>query len=96
LADFAECITFPFLAAFDLEVTASDVKAKNIKRVSYIGLSKWAMEKVAKLYLHYKNLQDIYTDGTLEAILGVSFAISDDVLSDSRGLGIFYSDQTQI
>ena len=31
------------------------------------------MENVAKLYHRYKDLQDIYTDGTLEAILGVSF-----------------------
>jgi len=74
LSDFAECITFPFLAAFDFEVLSPDGKAKNIKRVSYIGLSKWAMENMAKLYLRFKDLQDIYTDGTLEAILGVSIA----------------------
>ena len=32
------------------------------------------MENVAKLYHRYTDLQDIYTDGTLEAILGVSFS----------------------
>jgi hypothetical protein len=78
LSDFAECITLPFLAAFDLEMLAPDGKTKTIKRVSYIGLSKWAMEKVAKLYLDYKDLQDIYTDGVLEAILGVSIMSNED------------------
>lgn len=81
MADFAECITLPFLAAFDLEVSSPGIKAKNIKRVSYIGLSKWAMENVAKLYHRYVDLQDIYTDGTLEVILGVSFANYGSALS---------------
>ena len=74
MADFAECITLPFLAAFDLEVSSPDLKARNIKRVSYIGLCKWAMENVAKLFHRYMEQQEIYTDGTLEAILGVSIA----------------------
>ena len=80
MADFAECITLPFLVAFDLEVSSPDLKAKNIKRVSYIGLCKWAMENVAKLYHRYMDQQDIYTDGTLEAILGVSMVDYNSVL----------------
>ena len=44
------------------------------------------MENVAKLYHRYKDQQDIYTDGTLEAILGVSFAEYDNLsFSDHRG-----------
>ena len=39
------------------------------------------MEKVAKLYHRYVDLKDIYTDGTLEVILGVSFANYGNVLS---------------
>ena len=39
------------------------------------------MENVAKLCLRYKDLRVIYTDGTLEAIIGVSFDNSDGVLS---------------
>jgi len=39
------------------------------------------MENVAKLYHRYTDLQDIYTDGTLEAILGVGLANYDGVLS---------------
>ena len=38
------------------------------------------MENVAKLYHRYMDQQDIYTDGTLEAILGVSFVGYDSVL----------------
>lgn len=38
------------------------------------------MENVAKLYHRYMDQQDIYTDGTLETILGVSFAKYDNVL----------------
>ena len=73
MADFAECITLPFLAVFDLDVSSPDPKAKNIKRVSYIALCKWAVENVAKLHHRYMDQQDIYTGGMLEAILGVSF-----------------------
>ena len=80
MADFAECITLPFLAAFDLEVSSPDLKTKTIKRVSYIGLCKWVMENVAKLYHRDMDQQDIYTDGTLEAILGVSLVDYDSVL----------------
>ena len=80
MADFAECITLPFLAAFDLEVSSPDLKAKNIKRASYIGLCKWAMENMAKLYHLYMDQQDIYTDGTLDAILGVNLLDYDSVL----------------
>ena len=80
MADFAECITLPFLAVFDLDVSSPDPKAKNIKRVSYIGLCKWAMENLAKLYHRYMDQQDIYTDGTLDAILGVSLVDYDSVL----------------
>ena len=56
------------------------------------------MENVAKLYLRYKDLQDIYTDGTLEAILGVRrlFSLIRRVIVNRRGVGIFHSDQAQI
>ena len=38
------------------------------------------MENVAKLYHRYMDQQDIYTDGTLEAMLGVSLLDYDSVL----------------
>ena len=44
------------------------------------------MENVAKLYRRYVDLQDIYTDGTLEVILGVSFANYGSVFSVTIGV----------
>jgi hypothetical protein len=70
IRDLAECITLPFLAAFDVRIPSSTPKAAQ-KRVTYIALSKKAMPRVVELYLQFKSDAAIYTDGTLETVINV-------------------------
>ena len=68
LHDLSEYATLPFMAAFD--VPSSGVKPQ--KRVSYIALSKKTMPQLVDLFLKFKTNPEIYTNGTLEAVLSVS------------------------
>lgn len=68
LRDLSEYATLPFMAAFD--VPSSSTKPQ--KRVSYIALSKKTMPQLVDLFLKFKANPEIYTNGTLEAILSVS------------------------
>jgi hypothetical protein len=70
MRDLSECITLPFLAAFDVPALNSGSKSPP-KRVTYISLSKTTMPRVVELYLKFKNDSTIYTDGTLEAVVSV-------------------------
>jgi len=68
LRDLSEYATLPFMAAFD----APSSSTRPQKRVSYIALAKKAMPQLVDLFLRFKTNPEIYTNGTLEAILSVS------------------------
>jgi hypothetical protein len=75
LSDFSYFVTLPFVAAYDLNQnpTPSQVQGKPIlKKVTYIAICKRAMPVLAHLYNRFKASVDIYTDGTVDAILAVS------------------------
>ncbi|KAF9484605.1 hypothetical protein BDN70DRAFT_825412 [Pholiota conissans] len=70
MRDLADYTTLPFLAAFDVQIHPKTPQPQTVqKRVSYIALSKKTMPMLVELFLKFKNSLEIYTDGTLEAIL---------------------------
>lgn len=81
LSDLSTYATLPFLAAFDVEdhlshtsnATAVEAKSphRTLKRVTYIALAKKSMPMLADLYVKFKDSAQIYTDGTVEAVLSV-------------------------
>jgi hypothetical protein len=81
LSDLSSYATLPFLASFDVQDhspqnnSASAVESKPPrrapKRVTYIALAKKTMPMLVDLYLKYKDSMEIYTDGTVEAVLSV-------------------------
>jgi hypothetical protein len=74
LHDLSDYATLPFLAAFDV---AHDPKSSTPqKRVTYIAVAKKVMPLLVDLFLKFKSSLDIYSDGTLEAVLSVSDALS--------------------
>lgn len=78
LRDLSEFVTLPFMAAFDVPdastTSGPSSRSKSIsqKRVTYIALCKKVMPLVVTLFLQFKESVEVYNDGTVEAILGVS------------------------
>lgn len=70
LRDLSEFTTLPFLAAFD--VPADPKSQTPAKRITYIALAKKTMPKLVELCLQFKDRIELYTEGTLEAVLSVS------------------------
>lgn len=100
LRDLSEYITLPFLAAFDVpDVSTSKTNRPPQKRVTYIALAKRTMPQVVKLYLSFKQDPIIYNDGTVEAILAVSFWVAvhlENTVSKSPYIGVFNSCQIEV
>lgn len=72
MRDLSEYITLPFLAAFDVQPhPKNQLPQTPQKRITYIALSKKTMPILVDLFLKFKHSLDIYTDGSLEAILSV-------------------------
>ncbi|KAJ3975915.1 hypothetical protein EV361DRAFT_886314 [Lentinula raphanica] len=67
LGDLSEFATLPFLAAFDVP---SDPKSSMpSKRITYIALAKKTMPKLVELCLQFKDRLELYSEGTLEAVM---------------------------
>ncbi|KAF7290808.1 Protein MON2 [Mycena indigotica] len=67
MRDLSEFATLPFLAAFDVP---PDPKTQTpAKRVTYIALAKKVMPTLVELFLRFKEREEIYADGTIEALL---------------------------
>ncbi|CAK5277941.1 unnamed protein product [Mycena citricolor] len=67
MRDLSEYATLPFLAAFD---GPPDPKSQTPpKRVTYIALTKRIMPLLVDLFLRFKEREEIYIDGTIEAVL---------------------------
>jgi protein MON2 len=74
LSDLSSYATLPFLAAFDVQghsPPAESSSHQTPKRVTYTALAKKTMPMLVDLYLEYKDSQEIYADGTMEAVLSV-------------------------
>ena len=83
LRDLSEYTTLAFIASFDVPQThkhsaepsiaaqASDsmTTVPQRKRVTYIALAKMCMPKLAELFLRFKDKDEIFVDGTVEAVL---------------------------
>lgn len=71
LRDLSEFATLPFLAAFDIP---PDPKSSTpSKRITYIALAKKTMPKLVELCLQFKDRLELYSEGTIEAVLSVCF-----------------------
>ncbi|KAJ3930574.1 MAG: hypothetical protein NXY57DRAFT_300956 [Lentinula lateritia] len=67
LRDLSEFATLPFLAAFDIP---PDPKSSTpSKRITYIALAKKTMPKLVELCLQFKDRLELYSEGTIEAVL---------------------------
>ncbi|KAH7907589.1 hypothetical protein BJ138DRAFT_1137471 [Hygrophoropsis aurantiaca] len=76
MRDLSEFGTLPFLAAFHVQPMpstpgppATPIPSSARKQITYIGLAKRIMPLLVDLFLRFKDNAEIYTDGTLEAIL---------------------------
>jgi len=73
LSDLSSYVTLPFLAAFDVAGQPTSATAtpsrQSPKRVTYIALSKKTMPMLVDLFMRYKDSVQIYSDGTMEAVL---------------------------
>ncbi|KAK7039339.1 protein MON2 [Favolaschia claudopus] len=67
MSDLSEFATLPFLAAFD--VPANPKTQTPQKRVTYIALAKKVMPMLVDLFLRFKEREEIFVDGTIEAVL---------------------------
>ncbi|KAG5638067.1 hypothetical protein H0H81_002035 [Sphagnurus paluster] len=67
LRDLSEYATLPFLAAFDAPPLPKTQTPP--KRITYIAISKKTLPMLVDLFLRFKESAEIYTDGTLEAVL---------------------------
>jgi hypothetical protein len=80
LSDLSSYTTLPFLAAFDIAEQPTPVSGtpsrQAPKRVTYIALAKKTMPMLVELFMKYKDSVQIYSDGTLEAILSVRVGFS--------------------
>jgi hypothetical protein len=66
IQDLSEYATLPFLASFEPQAQNSKSAPK---QVTYIALSKKTMPMLVELYLKFKDKVDLYTDGTVEALI---------------------------
>ncbi|KAJ7659408.1 guanine nucleotide exchange factor in Golgi transport N-terminal-domain-containing protein [Mycena rosella] len=67
MRDLSEFATLPFLAAFDVPPNPKTQTPQ--KRITYIALAKKIMPMLVDLFLQFKDREEIYVDGTIEAIL---------------------------
>ncbi|KAF9074107.1 hypothetical protein BDP27DRAFT_1399717 [Rhodocollybia butyracea] len=67
LRDLSEFSTLPFLAGFD--VPPEPKTQSPPKRITYIALAKKTMPKLVELCLQFKDRLELYSEGTLEAVL---------------------------
>ncbi|KAJ7102802.1 hypothetical protein C8R44DRAFT_682224 [Mycena epipterygia] len=67
MRDLSEFATLPFLAAFDVPQNPKTQTPQ--KRITYIALAKKAMPMLVDLFLRFKDREEIYMDGTIEAVL---------------------------
>ncbi|KAJ7911535.1 hypothetical protein B0H13DRAFT_2009133, partial [Mycena leptocephala] len=67
MRDLSEFATLPFLAAFD--VPANPKSQTPQKRITYIALAKKTMPMLVDLFLRFKEREEIFVDGTIEAVL---------------------------
>lgn len=74
MRDLSEFATLPFLAAFD--VPANPKSQTPQKRITYIALAKKTMPMLVDLFLRFKEREEIFVDGTIEAVLSVTRCIS--------------------
>ncbi|KAJ6510816.1 hypothetical protein C8R45DRAFT_1207663 [Mycena sanguinolenta] len=67
MRDLSEFATLPFLAAFD--VPANPKTQTPQKRITYIALAKKVMPMLVDLFIRFKEREEIFIDGTIEAVL---------------------------
>ncbi|KAJ6451515.1 hypothetical protein C8R47DRAFT_998435, partial [Mycena vitilis] len=67
MRDLSEFATLPFLAAFDVPSNAMAQTPR--KRITYIALAKRTMPMLVDLFLRLKKREEIFIDGTIEAVL---------------------------
>ncbi|KAJ6523337.1 hypothetical protein B0H19DRAFT_1201883 [Mycena capillaripes] len=67
MRDLSEFATLPFLAAFD--VPSNPKTQTPQKRITYIALAKKTMPMLVDLFLRFKEREEIFVDGTIEAVL---------------------------
>jgi hypothetical protein len=72
MRDYAEYVTLPFLAAFD--VLQGPKSSTPPKRVTYIALCKKTMPLLVEHVIKFKDRLEIYADGTMEVVVAVSFS----------------------
>jgi hypothetical protein len=71
MRDLSEYVTLPFMAAFDVQ-PHSETQVPQ-KRVTYIAIAKKTMPMLVDLFLQFKSSSEVYLDGTVEAIIAVSY-----------------------
>ncbi|KAH9955055.1 hypothetical protein BC827DRAFT_1262095 [Russula dissimulans] len=81
LGDLSEYATLAFIPSFDVpRMPKQDAKPSTTapapvttpprqKRITYIALAKMCMPKLAELFLRFKERDEIFVDGTVEAVL---------------------------
>ncbi|KAG8859812.1 hypothetical protein FRB91_006695 [Serendipita sp. 411] len=72
LGDLAHFVTLAFTSSSDLHELSTSPRVNDnikVKKVTYIALCKRVMPLLAHLYSRFKNLADIYGNGTVEAVL---------------------------
>lgn len=69
MRDLSEYATLPFLAAFEVEGNSKSQTPP--KRITYIAISKKTLPMLVNLFMRFKDSVEIYSDGTLEAVLSV-------------------------
>ncbi|KAJ8520264.1 hypothetical protein ONZ45_g2894 [Pleurotus djamor] len=72
IRDISEYATLAFMSGFDVQ--AAPHSQAPPKRVSYIALAKKAMPLLVDLFLQFKGVADIYSDGTIESMI-LAYAI---------------------
>ncbi len=69
MRDLSQYATLAFLAAFDVPQEPNSTTP--LKRITYIALSKKTMPLLVDLFVKYRDMAEIYVDGTLESVLSV-------------------------
>ena len=81
LRDLSEYTTLAFIASFDvpqvhrqsakpsMAVQAPLTTPSQHKRITYIALAKLCMPKLAELFLQFKEKDEVFVEGTVEAVL---------------------------
>jgi hypothetical protein len=83
LRDLSEYATLAFIASFDVpqarkqsvdpsatsQAPATTTTPPQQKRITYIALTKVCMPKLAELFLQFKDKDEIFLDGSVEAVL---------------------------